>query len=182
VHLFWGDERCVPPDDPESNYRMVHEALLRHIGIPPENVHRIKGELDPALTAREYEEEIRRAFGVNENAIPRFDLILLGLGEDGHTASLFPGTSALQEKQRIVTEVYVEKLESHRITITLSVINNAFHVFFLVSGKSKAQILGAVLNESPVSYPAQLVRPVAGELQWLVDQDAASQLAMVSER
>jgi 6-phosphogluconolactonase len=182
VHLFWGDERCVPPGHPQSNYRMVNETLLQHVDIPSGNVHRLKGELDPAMAAKQYEEEIRQTFQVNEDKVPRFDVILLGLGEDGHTASLFPNTPALKEQQKLVTEVYIEKLKTHRITLTFPVINNAYHVLFLVSGKGKAGILSEVLQGNSVSYPAQHVRPVAGELQWLVDQDAASRLALVSER
>jgi len=179
VHVFWGDERCVPPESSESNFRMANEALLAHVPILPQNVHRIKGEQNPSYAAEEYETEIRQIFGLEKGMHPRFDVILLGLGDDGHTASLFPGVSALTEQHRLVTDVFVEKLKTHRITLTLPVINNASHVVFLVSGKGKAAILHDVLQGDKPLYPAQLVRPSVGKLVWLVDQDAASQLETI---
>jgi 6-phosphogluconolactonase len=182
VHIFWGDERCVPPTDAESNYRMVNDALLQFIRIPGENVHRIVGERNPAEAASLYGRELRQVFGLQEDGVPRFDLMLLGLGEDGHTASLFPGTSALGESEKLVTMVYVEELNAHRVTLTFPVINNSRHVVFLVSGKSKAPIVREVLQNSSLTYPAQLVRPLSGELHWLVDQDAASQLEIVNQQ
>ena len=182
VHLFWGDERCVPPTDAESNYRMVNDALLQFIRIPVENVHRIVGEGNPAEAAALYERELRQVFGLQEDGVPRFDLMLLGLGEDGHTASLFPGTSAVNETTRLVTELYVEKLNAYRVTLTFPVINHSRQVVFLVSGKSKAPILREVLQNSLLTYPAQLVHPSSGELHWLVDQDAASRLETVNQQ
>lgn len=179
VHVFWGDERCVSPESSESNYRMANEALLMHIAIPQQNVHRIKAEQSPSTAAKEYEAEIRRVFDLVDAALPRFDIVLLGLGDDGHTASLFPGTSVLNEQRKLVVDTYVEKLKAYRITLTLPVINNASHILFLVSGKGKATILRDVLKGDNLLLPAQHVRPSAGELLWLVDQDAASELETV---
>jgi 6-phosphogluconolactonase len=182
VHVFWGDERCVPPESLESNYRMASEALLGHITIPPQNVHRIRAEQSPSSAAEDYEKEIRRTFELVDVPLPRFDIILLGLGDDGHTASLFPGTSALNERRKLVADTYVEKLRAHRITLTLPVINNASHILFLVSGKGKAKTLHDVLQGDRLLFPAQYVRPSAGELLWMVDQDAASQLETVHQQ
>ncbi len=179
VHLFWGDERCVPPSDPESNFRMVNEALLQRVTIPPQNVHRVKTENDPAAAAQAYEEELRQTFGLKAGTMPVFDVVMLGLGDDGHTASLFPGTPALDDRRKLVTDVYVERLQAHRVTLTFQVLNSAHHVFVLVSGTGKARILAEVLRGNPASYPAQRIQPVAGELRWLVDCDAASQLEPV---
>jgi 6-phosphogluconolactonase len=179
--VFWGDERCVLPESSESNYRMANEALLTRIPISPQNVHRIKAEQSPSKAAEEYEAEIQRTFELVDVALPRFDIVLLGLGDDGHTASVFPGTSALNEQERLVVDVYVEKFKAHRITLTLPVINNASHVLFLVSGRGKAAILRDVLQGHSLLLPAQHVRPSAGELHWLVDQDAASQLKTVQQ-
>jgi 6-phosphogluconolactonase len=176
VHVFWGDERCVPPDSSESNFRMAHEALLARIPIPPQNVHRILAEQSPSGAAEEYEAEIQRTFELVDVVLPRFDIVLLGLGDDGHTASLFPGSSALNERRKLVADTYIEKLKAHRITLTFPVINNASHVLFLVSGKGKAAILHKVMQGDRLLFPAQHVRPSAGKLLWLVDQDAASQL------
>jgi len=174
VHLFWDDERCVPPDHPESNYRMVREALLNRIQIPPENIHRMAGEKDPAAGAAEYEQELHNFFQTNR-AAPHFDLVLLGLGEDGHTASLFPGTSAPDETHKLVTTVYVERLNAHRLTITLPVINAAAQISFLVAGESKSAIVTTVLSpgSNPAQYPAGRVMPASGKLTWFITQDAA---------
>jgi 6-phosphogluconolactonase len=175
VHFFWGDERCVPPHHAESDYGMARAALLDHIPVPAANIHRLRGELDPAEAAAAYQAELEGFFGL---AHPRFDLVWLGLGEDGHTASLFPGTAALRETQRYVVANWVEKLNSWRLTLTLAVINQAVQVTFLVSGSRKAQILQAVLHGpyQPEVRPAQLVQLVSGRLVWLVDRDAAGQL------
>lgn len=175
VHVFWGDERCVSPEHPDSNFKMANETLLKHITIPSSHVHRVMGELEPEHAVRAYEEELRRTFRLGHDALPKFDLILLGLGDDGHTASLFPGTPSLRERQKLVTGVFVEKWKSYRVTLTYPTINNAAHILFLVSGRSKSAILADVLQSNTETYPAQLVRPVDGDLQWLVDQDAASQ-------
>jgi len=128
IHLFWGDERCVPPDHPESNFRMVQESLLSRIQIPSENVHRMMGEKEPEQARQEYEEHLKQFFRLPPGEVPRFDLILLGLGEDGHTASLFPGSAALNENQRLVATIYVEKLKAQRLTLTLPVINAAAQI------------------------------------------------------
>jgi 6-phosphogluconolactonase len=174
VHIFFGDERSVPPDHPDSNFRMANEALLSHVAIPGENVHRILAELDPEPAAQEYENQLREFFHLANDAWPRFDLIMLGLGEDGHTASLFPGSSALAETSRLVVPTWVDEKKTFRITLAYPVLNHAAEVEFLVSGAGKAQILRDILNVSAApTYPAQKVKPENGRLLWLVDQDAA---------
>ena len=177
VHVFWGDERTVPPDDPDSNYRMTKEALLDHVALPSSNVHRISGELEPALAAAEYEQTLRGFFATRSGKT-RFDLILLGIGDDGHTASLFPGTEALNETERLIVANHVPKLDTWRITLTAPVINDAAHVAFLVAGTGKAEVLKRVLQgpRQPHELPSQLIQPVDGELVWLVDKAAAAQL------
>jgi 6-phosphogluconolactonase len=171
VHVFWGDERCVPPDHADSDYRMAREALLDHIPLSPPNIHRLRGELEPCQAAAAYEQDLRACFG---ETLPRFDLMLLGLGEDGHTASLFPGTAALHENRHWVVANWVEKLHSWRLTLTPPVINHAVQVTFIVSGAHKAKILREVTAGSyqPDVWPAQLVR--AEQVVWLADADAAS--------
>jgi 6-phosphogluconolactonase len=180
VHIFWGDERCVRPDHPDSNYRMAQLALLDLVHLPIENIHRIHGELAPAQAAARYEDELHHFFG--SRALPRFDLILLGMGDDGHTASLFPGSAALLEQERWVLAV------DHaapplplvpRITLTLPVLNAAANVIFLVSGSSKAEKLAQALHNivAPQPLPVQLIRPLNGSLLWLVDRAAAEKLA-----
>lgn len=179
THVFWGDERCVPPNDPESNYRMAREALLFHVPIPAHQVYRMPGEsADPAAGAALYEMTMRRAFALAPGEQPRFDLILLGMGPDGHTASLFPHTEALRVRERLVVANYVSKLASTRITMTAPVLNAAATVAFLVAGSDKAAALAAVLEgpRDPETYPAQLVQPVHGTLYWLVDRAAAAGL------
>jgi 6-phosphogluconolactonase len=178
VHLFWGDERCVPPDDPRSNYRMVRESLLDGVSIPLANVHRIHGEEDPKTAAAEYEKELRSFFaGIRGDGPPRvgFDLVLLGMGDNGHTASLFPGLPAVTEKERWVMAQFVEVVSMWRITLTPVVINAAEHVFFLVSGADKAERLRDVLDGPvrPEKLPAQAIKPGRGQLLWLVDDGAA---------
>jgi len=172
VHLFWGDERCVPPDDPGSNYHLAEEILLSRVPIPPENVHRVLGELEPASAARDYEQEIQDFF-CGPHA--RFDLILLGLGEDGHTASLFPGSPALAETERLVaatTAVYQDR-PAQRVTLTLPALNSARQALFLVAGSAKAGIVQSVLEGADERLPARRVQPVAGGLTWLLDAQAA---------
>jgi len=172
VHFFWGDERCVPPDHADSDFRMARETLLDHIPLPPSNLHRMRGELDPQEAAALYEQDLRGFFG---NALPRFDMVWLGLGEDGHTASLFPGTAALHETTRWAAANWVEKLHSWRLTLTPLVINHAALAIFLVSGAGKAATVRQVLSgpHQPDVLPAQLVQPTAGQLIWLMDQAAA---------
>ena len=179
MFFFWGDERHVPPTDPESNYRMVEEAMLSKVPVPPGNVFRVKTENpEAAAAAEDYEKAIRKFFALEPGQFPRFDLILLGMGPDGHTASLFPGTTALQEKSRLVVANWVEKMKTHRISLTLPVLNAARCVTFLVSGTDKAPALKAVLEENVPAeqHPAKLVKPSDGKLIWLIDRAAASQL------
>lgn len=177
VHLFWGDERPVGPGHPESNYSLADRALISKVDIPPENVHRIKGELEPSKAALEYEDEIRRFFGVSRDEAPVFDLVFLGMGDDGHTLSLYPSTKALSEDRRLVVENYVGKLNAYRITMTLRLVNSASSIIFLVSGKGKSGVLRQALSDPKAGYPAQLVRPHTGEVRWFIDKDAASALA-----
>jgi 6-phosphogluconolactonase len=179
VHIFWGDERCVLPDDIESNYRMAREALLESVPIPAANVHRYMTEKPPEEAALDYQEELQSSFGLGDHSSPPvFDLILLGLGSDGHTASLFPGTSVLKEKERWAAAVYVEKLGAWRVTLTFPVLNAARNVLFLVAGESKAQVLQEILagNGGDAKYPAQLVQPISKKLYWFVDGKAAQEL------
>lgn len=178
VQLYWGDERCVPPQHADSNFRMVQGSLLANITLPRENFHRIAGELDPAVAAADYEQQLRKLFGVPAGAVPRFDLILLGLGVEGHTASLFPGSDALNDQQHLVVATFVEKLQAHRVTLTLPVINHAAHVLFLVAGKDKAPVVKQIVGALPAAeeLPAARVQPVDGALMWLITQDAASEM------
>ena len=172
VHLFWGDERCVPPDHPESNFGMVQEALLSKIKIPAENIHRMAGEREPQAAAAEYERHLQEFFRLESGALSRFDLILLGIGEDGHTASLFPGSDALNETRRLVVAPFIEKLNSYRLTLTLPVLNNGAEAWFLVTGASKADAVKKVLSGSS-DLPAAKVQPINGKLTWFITQDAA---------
>ena len=175
-HVFFGDERCVPPDHAESNYRMARETLLSRVPLPPENVHRIEGVGDAVENARAYEVELRSFFG--DAGWPELDLVLLGMGDDGHTASLFPHTPALDAGGAWVVANCVEKLGAPRITLTAPAISHARRGLFLVSGRSKAARLAEVLRGSfePERLPAQSIRPVAGELEWFVDEEAAREL------
>jgi len=178
VYFFWGDERHVPPDDPESNYRMVNEALLSKIQVPPENIFRIHAEeKDAAAAAQQYEQVIKDFFHLSPGQFPRFDLIYLGTGPDGHTASLFPGTAALNETQRLVVANWVPKFNTDRLTFTYPVLNAAACVTFLASGPDKAPILHDILENSAAGLPSQRVRPTNGKLIWLVDEAAASKLS-----
>jgi 6-phosphogluconolactonase len=178
LRIFWGDERTVPPDHQESNFRMAEEALLSHVPIPSNQVFRIEGELPAGEAAAKYEAVLREQFRLSSGEVPRFDLIVLGMGPDGHTASLFPGTSAVAESQKLVAAPWVEKLHTHRVTLTPPVLNAAKHVIFLIGGVDKASALQAVLEgpADPARYPAQVVNPPAGHMVWLVNQDAAGLL------
>ncbi len=169
THILWGDERCVPPDDPRSNYRMAKEALLDRVPIPPDHIHRIRGEDDPQRAATDYERELRMLL------TDSLDLVLLGLGEDGHTASLFPGQSAVHEAERWVMAVPAPSGDMWRVTLTPAVLNLAKNVTFVVSGASKAQRLAEVLEGpfNPDILPAQAIRPTQGRLTWMVDEAAA---------
>jgi len=175
VHIFWGDERCVPPDHPQSNARMARQALLDHVPLLPGNVHPVSGERLPAEAAGSYETELCRLFS---GRMPRFDLIFLGMGSDGHTASLFPGGSALQERKRWAVEAQGPSGGPPRVTLTLPVLNEARLICFLVAGGNKAKTLARVIRGSNASHPlpAQRVVPWNGELFWYVDSEAAAQL------
>jgi 6-phosphogluconolactonase len=178
IYFFWGDERHVPPDHPDSNYRMANEALLSKIKEPPQNVFRVHAEeKDAAAAALQYEQAIKDFFHLVPGQLPRFDLILLGIGPDGHTASLFPGTAALKENQRLVVANWVPKFNTYRITFTYPVLNAAAMVMFLASGAHKATILHEILENSAADLPSQKVQPVNGKLIWLVDEPAASNLS-----
>jgi 6-phosphogluconolactonase len=180
VHVFFGDERCVPASDTRSNYRLACDTLLDHVRLPPVNIHRMQGEIEPALAALSYEQELRSAFRLS--SFPVFDLICLGLGDNGHTASLFPGTAALREQTRWVVAQYVEVVTAWRITFTAPLINAARHSAFLVEGAAKADVLARVLHGpyQPDVLPAQLVQPVSGQLHWLVDAEAAARVPETS--
>ncbi|MEP6569475.1 MAG: 6-phosphogluconolactonase [Acidobacteriota bacterium] len=176
VDLFFGDERCVPADHPDSNYRMAYETLISRVPIPANNVHRIIGEGDSHQNARAYETQLRAFFGGMQ--WPQFDLVQLGMGEDGHTASLFPDSESLQEKSRWVVSTKNEQSGQDRITLTIPVFNHARNVMVLVAGRKKAQRLKEVLHPQPGSKhsPIQAIAPIAGALEWLMDAEAASLL------
>ena len=180
VHFFWGDERCVPADDPRSNFRMARETLLDLVPVPAENIHAVQCELPPAEGAFQYEAELRKFFGAQP---PAFDLILLGMGDNAHTASLFPHTPVLNETERWVSDVYVKELDMYRVTFTAPLINQAGQVVFLVSGADKAVALQNVLEGAyhPQEYPAQLIRPNGAHPLWLVDKAAAHKLVVDTE-
>lgn len=177
VEVFWGDERCVPPDDPESNYRMAQEELLSKVPIPASQVHRMPADqANHEAAAAEYADEMRRTFGTD--GIPSFDLIQLGLGPEGHTASLFPHQASLHEQQRLVMPVTTPKPPPDRLTFTPPLLNAARNVLFLVAGAEKADAIHAILEGEyqPDEYPAQIVRPTKGEVTWMLDTAAASKL------
>jgi 6-phosphogluconolactonase len=177
IHFFWGDERNVLPDHPDSNYRLAREALFDKIDIPKENLHPIQTELHSAAAAADaYESELKQFFALQPGEFPHLDLIFLGMGDDGHTASLFPHSETLKEKERLVAAPWVAKLATYRITLTVPVINNAACILFLIQGSGKAEILKRVLTSplQPDLLPAQSIQPVNGELLWLVDQAAAA--------
>lgn len=177
THLFWGDERCVSHDSPDSNFKMVNDALISRVPIPEANVHPTSGQDgDPAAAARRYEDEIKRFFNLEAGQFPCFDLILLGMGPDGHTASLFPGSEALLEKKRIVTANFVGKFNTYRITLTLPAINQAQNVVFMVAGAEKSSMLSTVLHSPQAVFPASLIAPLKGTLEWFVDEAAAAEL------
>jgi 6-phosphogluconolactonase len=179
MFFFWGDERHVPPEDAESNYRMADEALLSKIPVAAGNIFRVPAENpDAAAAAEAYDQTLRKFFSTEAAGVPRFDLVLLGMGPDGHTASLFPATAALQEKSRLVVANWVEKFKTSRITFTLPVLNAARCVLFLVGGMDKAPAVREVLegNAPGEQYPSKLVQPTDGKLIWMLDKAAASEL------
>jgi 6-phosphogluconolactonase len=181
VHFFWADERCVPKEDEENNFKLASETFLSRVPVPDRNIHRIKGEKGPEVGTKDYGGRIRSFFGTL--GLPVFDLILLGMGEDGHTASLFPGSKVLQERGRPAVPVYLEKPGVDRITVTLPVLNRASQIIFLVSGSSKAGAVRRVLEEEEMGeqLPASLIRPLHGSVTWLIDEEAAGKLVRESQ-
>lgn len=175
VHLFWGDERCVPPDHRDSNYGLAFRSLISKIKIPTENIHRMTGEDEPQATASAYEEGLRRYYAASGKA--GLDLVFLGLGNDGHTLSLFPGSSLLNQDDRLVAAGYAESVQAWRLSLTLSAVNNSTDAVFLVTGQTKAGILKEMLDggDKRRGYPAGLIRP-KGRLLWFIDRAAASML------
>ena len=178
IHLFQVDERCVPPDHPDSNYRMIREALLDNADIPAENFHRMQAEqADLDQAARDYAHELARVLQPQNGDWPRLDMVFLGMGPDGHTASLFPGTAALEERTLWVRPNTVERLGLRRLTMTFPALNAAAHVFFIVAGADKAEALRKVLEGPPGQLPAQRVQPLNGSLSWFLDEAAARKLS-----
>jgi len=175
VHLFWGDERCVPPDSDESNYGMTKKYLLKFIDIPENNVHRIEGENNPEAEKRRYSEEIKNIVPL-KNRFPGFDLVMLGLGEDGHTASIFPDQIQVMNSENICEVAIHPSTGQKRITLTGNVINNAKELIFLVTGESKSEIIKKVIEERKKIFPAEFINPVCGKLQYYMDSKAASLL------
>ena len=178
LDLYWVDERTVPPDHPESNYRMTRESMLDRVPLKPEQVHRMEGELEPEVAASRYESLLRNTFRLEGAETPRFDLVQLGMGDDGHTASLFPHTEAIHEMGRLVTANQVPQKDTWRITLTWPVINQASSVFFLIGGKNKAELVKEVFTgpRDPERLPSQLIWPSGGILTLILDRDAAALL------
>jgi 6-phosphogluconolactonase len=172
IRFYFGDERCVPPDHEQSNYRMARAALLDSAGVPEENIVRIRGELGPAVAADDYEKTLREHFA---GGWPRFDLVLLGLADDGHTASLFPGGAELDVAERWVTASRAPSGVPERVTLTVEAINHARHIMFLVAGESKSAIVARVFDGDE-SLPATRIRPAGGLLRWVLDRAAAERL------
>lgn len=177
VHVFWGDERCVPPDDPGSNYGQAKEILLNHVALPENNIHRVKGELDPVTASTEYARTLK-LFAEDQLEFPRFDLVYLGMGEDGHAASLFPGSAVDVTEAVIPVTANYQDRPANRVTMTQIVFNQARMVIFMVTGEKKANTLAEVLSDryNPELYPAQRIEPKASQLIWLVDEGAATNL------
>ena len=178
VHLFQVDERCVAPDDPDSNYRLIRRAMLESLLLPEGNFHRMEAERpDREQAAREYAGDLARVLQPAPGEFPRLDLVFLGMGPDGHTASLFPGTAGLDEQTAWVVPNYIENLKAFRLTLTLPVLNASAHAIFMVTGADKAATLREVLEGPPERYPVQRIRPVGGRASWFVDQSAAQLLS-----
>lgn len=175
VHFFWGDERCVPPEHPESNYKMAYDALLSKIPLDEKQIHRIRGEESPETEAQRYSSEIRDHLPAANN-LPQFDWILLGVGGDGHTASLFPNSQALNEQKALCIVAQHPQTGQNRISLTLPLINNAKRVTFLVTGEDKAEIIREIIKDKSSHYPAARVKPLSGVLQWHLDEEAAGKL------
>ena len=177
IFLFWGDERCVPPDDPGSNYFQANETLLTHVPIPTENILRIKGELEPAEASMDYARTLK-AHADSDLDWPRFDLVLLGMGEDGHTASLFPSPEVDSNSPTLAVTTHYQSRPADRVTLTPLVFNHARNIFFLVTGENKSLTLSRVVNGEfePKLFPAQRIQPIDGKIIWLVDEAAGSKL------
>jgi 6-phosphogluconolactonase len=171
VYFFWGDERCVPPSSEESNYKMAYEHLLSKLPVVKENIFRIQGEKHPVEAAALYEEAIKIFF--DNNSLPSFDIMLLGIGTDGHTASLFPGTKALDIKDKIAVPVYAEEMKSWRITMTFPVINHSNNIIIIAEGKKKSEIINKVFNDKKAALPVQGINAHNGQLTWFIDKEAA---------
>jgi 6-phosphogluconolactonase len=185
VEFYFGDERCVPPSDPESNFGMAEKHLFHPLQVAPDQIFRIPGELEPQAAARQYEGLLRQRFKAEPPAWPRFHLILLGLGEDGHTCSLFPGSTALQEQARAVLATQSPQGIRNRVTLTIPVINHADTVMFVVAGAKKSEAVRVVVEDTqaePSRYPAKSVNPVGGRLLWFLDQDAAADLTRTRQQ
>ena len=181
MHMYFGDERSVGPDHADSNFRMATETMLSKVPVKPEQVFRIKGEYkDTEKAAQEYEQVLRTSFKIADGQFPRFDLVFLGIGNEGHTASLFPGTKALHESKRLAVRNWVGKLYTNRITLTAPVVNNAARVVFMVTGADKTLALKGILEgpHEPDQLPAQLIQPSNGNLVWLVDTVAGGMLSV----
>jgi 6-phosphogluconolactonase len=178
VHIFWVDERCVPPTHEDSNYRMAEEHLIRPAHVPHRNVHRIKAELAPEVAAKNYSAEIRECFSLDDGELPHFDLVHLGIGPDAHTASLFPGESLIDDREKLVAAVRVEKFRQHRITLLPGVLLAARHAAVLACGDDKAEALRHVIRDpyDPIQFPGQIVAHHARRASWFLDSGAASQL------
>jgi 6-phosphogluconolactonase len=177
IDVFWGDERCVPAHDPSSNYGVAWADFLHKIPLPAEHIHPMPAHMDSEQGALRYEGELYRVFNLQQGQVPVFDMVFLGLGKDGHTASLFPGSEFLKEEERLVVTVKGGDPNVNRLTLTLPVINNAREVVFMVSGREKAEMVKAVIEKEDGRLPASRVRPTSGSLTWLLDQEAASSLA-----
>ncbi len=179
VHFFWGDERCVPPDNEASNFGMANRTLLSKLPLAPSQIQRMRGEDPPAAAAAAYEKDLKEFFSLGAGELPRFDLVLLGLGDNAHIASLFPGSPLINERVRMVADAEVDAPQRHRITLTPPVLNNAARVMFIVSGVKKAQAVKDVLQgpQDPSRFPAQLIEPTEGTVMWLLDKAAASLLS-----
>jgi 6-phosphogluconolactonase len=179
VHLFFVDERCVPPNDPESNYHLANENLIAPAHIPPDQVHRIHAEIRPENAAQQYVDDIRNFFGLEEGELPHFDVVQCGMGPDAHTASLFPGEAAIQDREHIAGAVYVEKFGKWRVTLLPAALLAAKNTVFLVTGADKAPGVGNVFHQEfdPKHYPAQLISRQGKRVTWFLDQAAAAELA-----
>lgn len=182
VHFFVSDERCVPLEDEASNFGNAQRQLIAALSIPQENLHPVLTEdHTPTESAADYEEQLKEFFGLRDGQWPQFDLLLLGMGPDGHTASLFPKTKALTETRRLVVENFVDKLQAMRITFTFPSINHARNIIVLVQGKEKADVIREVFTDETVSYPVQQVKPITGKLEWILEKTAAEQLLKVQK-